>query len=84
MKKILIIFLLGCLFGAEPGKLPNDIRWVRNSAEHAALYEQIYAVAWRQISQEAGELTTPWVIVMDLDETVLDNSLYQPLSGEVV
>ncbi len=77
MKKMVILFLLVILFGQSPDKMPNDIRWVRNSKEHDALYEQVYANAWRQIAKQAQETSDPWVIVMDLDETVLDNSLYQ-------
>jgi 5'-nucleotidase (lipoprotein e(P4) family) len=49
--------------------LPNDIRWARNSAEHRALYFQVYRAATARASELASG--------MDADETVLDNSQYQ-------
>ena len=56
-------------------KLPNDIRWVVNSNEYKILCEQIYdnaAHITKKIYSNDNQ-----AIIMDLDETVLDNSLYQ-------
>jgi len=55
-----------------------DIRWVRESAEyHAALY-QVYRLATARVEQAvAGKPAGSWAVILDADETVLDNSLYQ-------
>tara|TARA_S200000501_G_scaffold351470_1_gene369351 strand:+ start:1016 stop:1684 length:669 start_codon:yes stop_codon:yes gene_type:complete len=58
-------------------ELPNDIRWVTNSSEYKILCEQIYYNAWNNISQIINNSNSNSCIVMDLDETVLDNSNYQ-------
>jgi 5'-nucleotidase (lipoprotein e(P4) family) len=65
------------LHGEE--KLPNDVRWVRLSAEYSTLCEQLFRqttmVILRTVKVEksSGNLA----VVVDLDETVLNNSLYQ-------
>ena len=58
-------------------KLPNDIRWVTNSSEYKILCEQIYQHAWNNLSVTLNEATNETAIIMDLDETVMDNSKYQ-------
>lgn len=58
--------------------LPLSIHWARNSAEHRALYLQAYRVAGERIGELArGRALGTWAVVMDADETVLDNSTYQ-------
>lgn len=59
-------------------RAPKEIRWVRDSAEHRALFLQVYRQATAHVEQEA--LARPagsWAVVLDGDETVLDNSMYQ-------
>ncbi len=56
--------------------LPNDVKWVTKSIEYDLLCEQIYRIAWVSIRNRLAEIEYP-VIIMDLDETVLDNSEYQ-------
>ena len=58
-------------------KLPNDIRWVTNASEYKILCEQIYKNAWQNLSETLKKATSQSAIIMDLDETVLDNSKYQ-------
>jgi len=58
-------------------KLPNDIRWVTNSSEYQILCEQTYINAWDHLSQVLDAANNQSAIIMDLDETVLDNSKYQ-------
>ena len=61
-------------------KLPNDVQWVTNSSEYKTLVKQIYTQAWENIDALAFNTINSkeqWVIIMDLDETVLDNSDYQ-------
>ena len=63
-----------------PAALPlaQAIRWARDSAEHRALFLQVYAPppptsSARPRAARAGA----WAVVLDADETVIDNSLYQ-------
>jgi 5'-nucleotidase (lipoprotein e(P4) family) len=61
----------------------KDVLWVQNSAEYVALCLQTYTLAERKLKSlaESATLTNinnkPAAIVLDLDETVLDNSPYQ-------
>lgn len=53
-------------------------KWARNSAEHKAVYEQIYELAANRLEDLARELEPgTWAVSLDADETVIDNSLYQ-------
>ena len=61
----------------EDLKLPNDVRWVTNSSEYKILCEQLYKNAWDNLSATLTEADAQTAIIMDLDETVLDNSKYQ-------
>jgi len=64
---------------SEETKLPNDIRWVVNSKEYKLLCNQIYSqanITLNNIILNNSDLTTS-AIIIDLDETVLDNSQYQ-------
>ena len=60
----------------ESKLLPKDVEWVTQSSEYKSLCEQIYFNAWISIRNKVASLNEP-VIIMDLDETVLDNSQYQ-------
>ena len=80
--KNLIIFtlsflILSCNTNSDNIKLPNDIRWVVKSKEYDILCEQIYNTAWGKLSRLLKNSDSNSCIVMDLDETVLDNSKYQ-------
>ena len=60
-------------------ELPDSLHWFRNSAERRALSLQAYRLATERIeaaarSREAG---AAWAVVLDVDETVLDNSGYE-------
>lgn len=58
--------------------LPNDVKWVRNSAEYRAMTRQVYAVAGdRLLELTRGLPAWRWAVILDADETVLDNSEYQ-------
>ena len=57
-------------------KLPNDVRWVTQSSEYTSLCEQIYSSAGSVLQNQFEGVDRP-VIVMDLDETVLNNVQYQ-------
>ena len=76
---VLFFFLNGSFFVFGEEKLPNDVRWVRQSTEHETLCEQLFRQATMAIlrtvktEKSSGNLA----VVVDLDETVLDNSFYQ-------
>ena len=80
MKQLLYIILFLLLISACQNKggvkLPNDVRWVAQSSEYSFLCEQIYNSAKFILQDQFEGLDRP-VIVMDLDETVLNNVQYQ-------
>lgn len=61
----------------------NALHWFRDSSEYQASARTIYGAAQRQVESAAftNQCSNPpakrWAIVMDADETLLDNSLYQ-------
>ena len=80
--KAISILALACLFGigcAAPKTAPyaTALNWVTQSREYKAVCLQTYANAWEKVAAAAQKESGPWAIVMDLDETVLDNSGYQ-------
>lgn len=57
---------------------PTSIRWTRSSAEHRALLLQVYRSAGAQLERRAAGIPAgSWAVILDADETVLDNALYQ-------
>jgi len=85
MRAIIGVFLFSWLASACVSPLaspdaapPNDLLWVRTSAEKTAIYEQVYRLAEDRLpALAAGHGADSWAVVMDADETVLDNSEYQ-------
>ncbi|HEY0995218.1 MAG TPA: HAD family acid phosphatase [Gemmatimonadaceae bacterium] len=58
--------------------LPPSIRWTVLSAEHRAAYLQAYREATRRVNQlAAGKRRGRWAVILDADETVLDNSPHE-------
>jgi acid phosphatase len=54
------------------------IHWWRNSAERTALFLQGYALAGERVrALSAREARERWAVILDADETTLDNSTYQ-------
>ena len=76
---ISFLFLIGSGVVVGEGKLPNDVRWVRQSAEYRILCEQLFHQATVAILRrvKAEKNSGNLAVVVDLDETVLDNSHYQ-------
>lgn len=79
-----VLLLAGCATTAPapapppPADVPLEIRWARRSAEHAAVYVQTYRAAAEHLRAVADTLSAPdWAVILDADETLLDNSLYQ-------
>jgi len=75
----LFLLMIGSVMVVGEEKLPNDIRWIRQSIEYRALCEQLFRQATvailRKVKTEKN--SDNLAVVVDLDETVLDNSLYQ-------
>jgi 5'-nucleotidase (lipoprotein e(P4) family) len=54
------------------------LTWYRRSAERRALTVQAYALALDKLQAKvAAGVSGAWGVVLDIDETTLDNSLYQ-------
>ena len=63
---------------AAADSLPNDVKWVRTSAEYRALARQAYALAGERLpGLSRGIAAQTWAVILDANETVLDNSEYQ-------
>ena len=75
----LFLLMIGSVMVVGEEKLPNDIRWIRQSIEYRTLCEQLFRQATvailRKVKTEKN--SDNLAVVVDLDETVLDNSLYQ-------
>jgi 5'-nucleotidase (lipoprotein e(P4) family) len=77
--------VIGCspapTVAAAPAAAPvssNDVKWARVSAEHRAIYIETYrAAAERLATLAAGRARGSWGVILDADETVLDNSDYE-------
>ncbi len=54
---------------------PGALKWVRTSAEYRALVLQVYRLATARVLDAArGRDPRTWAVILDADETVLDNS----------
>ena len=63
---------------ASADTIPASVRWFRASAERRASYLQSYRLATSVLERRAAGLTAgTWAVILDADETVLDNSPYQ-------
>ena len=66
--------------GTAPGAdaIPASVRWFRTSAERRALSLQTYRLAAAALDRRsAGLAAGTWGVILDADETVIDNSPYQ-------
>lgn len=65
---------------ATPGPALRElnIKWVRDSQEYATLARQAYRMATDAVTRVApAQKGRHWTVVLDVDETALDNSTYQ-------
>ena len=74
-----ILFALAAQAAEAPkvARFASALNWMTKSREYKAVCLQTYANAWEKVAGAAKKQKGPWAIVMDLDETVLDNSGYQ-------
>ena len=60
------------------GTLGDGVRWFRVSAEYGAIARSVYRAATEAVTNAAnGKARDSWAVVLDADETVLDNSVFQ-------
>lgn len=58
--------------------LPLNIKWVQSSAEYMALTLQTYRAATARVEADArGRAAGSWAVVLDADDTVINNLPYQ-------
>ncbi len=79
MKKInslILVFTFLILSCQQPGG-DTGIRWVDESVEYAGLCVQTYRAAWQFVESQANATDENWAVVLDVDETVLNNTGYQ-------
>lgn len=58
--------------------LSRDVQWARVSAEHRAIYVETYRAAGeRLVALADGHALGSWGVILDADETILDNSDYE-------
>jgi 5'-nucleotidase (lipoprotein e(P4) family) len=63
---------------ASADTIPASVRWFRASAERRALSLQTYRLATTALGRRAAGLAAgSWAVILDADETVIDNSPYQ-------
>jgi 5'-nucleotidase (lipoprotein e(P4) family) len=63
---------------ASNDTIPASVRWYRASAERRASYLQAYRLATSVLARRAAGLGAgTWAVILDADETVIDNSPYQ-------
>lgn len=62
---------------APPAAIPTSLLWYLTAAEKRALFEQIYAQATERVLAHAAAMPAgSWGVIMDVDETLLDNTRY--------
>jgi 5'-nucleotidase (lipoprotein e(P4) family) len=78
---LIIVTAGGCVTSPSPKApppLPDSVHWFRDSAEQKAVYLQTYrAAAASARTLSAGLAQGSWGVILDVDETILDNSEYQ-------
>ncbi|HEX5972378.1 MAG TPA: HAD family acid phosphatase [Gemmatimonadaceae bacterium] len=63
---------------ATATQVPGGIRWFAAAAEQRAAYVQAYRLATSAIERAAqGRAAGSWAVILDADETVIDNSPYE-------
>ncbi|HEX6323102.1 MAG TPA: HAD family acid phosphatase [Vicinamibacterales bacterium] len=91
----LVLVLAGCAAAPAPGTAPapaqapapalgNDVSWVRDAAEYQAVVLQTYRAATARVEgQAASRAPGTWAVVLDADETVINNLQYQIERGRL-
>lgn len=75
-----------CSPEAKQLEIKQAVKWYRNSAEKNALYNQAYGVGTSYVDnwvKQNKPKARTWGVVLDIDETTLDNSWYFRECGEL-
>jgi 5'-nucleotidase (lipoprotein e(P4) family) len=63
---------------AAAAAMPDSVRWVRAAAEFRAAVVQTYRLATSEVEKAAADRKAgTWAVVLDADETVVSNLVYQ-------
>jgi 5'-nucleotidase (lipoprotein e(P4) family) len=87
IKKVIYIVLVissyafaeECATKDHDKKIEQSVKWYRNSAEKKAVYRQAFTIGEKYIKSQVKEQhlkPKSWGIILDIDETILDNTLY--------
>ena len=82
-RTVVILTLTLCatpLYAQPPLTAPQNlgIKYMRDGEEYAALARQVYRMAGEAVARTAAAAGRQgWAVVLDIDETALDNSTYQ-------
>lgn len=87
---LILLTASGCAGNRDTHELLNSLLWVQTSAEYQALSSTTYRQAgealdralldrnWSAIPEHTGDVANlPPAVILDLDETVLDNSAFE-------
>jgi 5'-nucleotidase (lipoprotein e(P4) family) len=76
---LLAFLMFDVLAGAQPPAAVRQvgIKYVRDSEEYAALALHVYRSAGDAVDRARSAASGSWAVVLDIDETTLDNSTYQ-------
>jgi 5'-nucleotidase (lipoprotein e(P4) family) len=72
-------YMIGCATKAPERLVDQSTQaalWTQNAGEYQALCYQTFNLAKLAVDRAKGTETGPWAVVVDLDETMLDNSPY--------
>ncbi len=76
---VVAFLMFDALVAAQPPAPVREvgIKYVRDSEEYGALTRQVYRAAGDAVDRARSAASSPWAVVLDVDETTLDNSTYQ-------
>src|SRR6266542_5713758 len=76
---VVAFLTIDALVAAQSPALVRELgsKYVRDSEEYAALARQVYRSAGDAVDRARSAAPGPWAVVLDIDETTLDNSTYQ-------
>src|ERR1700712_3968327 len=77
---IALLLFFGVTPEAQQQVIPHElgIKYARDSEEYGALTRQVYRTAGDALAHLTAAVgAQPWAVVLDVDETALDNSVYQ-------
>lgn len=73
-------WMTACVTTSAPDRLveqsTQSVLWLQNAGEYQALCHQAFNAGKTAVDQIKATQTQPWAIMVDLDETMIDNSPY--------